>query len=468
VESIFSECQSCFKQTRTWKKAHKLVDGVLSCMGRHTVTGWLTACGDQYRDWTYAYRLFRGDRMDIAGIFGVIRRKIVGWGDPAQRHVFAHMDDTLLRKTGKSVFGGRWMRDPLGPPFQTNLVWGQRFIQVSLSIFEKPGAVQARAIPIDFHHCPSVKKPGKAGVASDWEQYRETQKKAKLSVIGADRIRSLRENLDQDGYLDKQLVISVDGSYTNEAVLKKLPARTALIGRIRKDSSLYLAPESPARGKGRKKVYGESLPTPEQIRQSGDYPWVSVKAWAAGKVHDFDLKVISIVRWRKAGNRDLKLVIVRPVSYRKTAKSKLLYREPAYLICSDPEMDLTTLLQAYLWRWEIEVNFKDQKTILGCGQAQVRNKDACQKVPAFLTAVYSMLLIASTIAQKQELPRPKWYKSTKSIRTTTGDLINQFRAITWAHASKINFSDFVNIQKKLQTLKKSDNPTLAALFQARN
>lgn len=45
------------------------------------------------------------------------------------------------------------MRDPLGPPFQTNLIWGQRFIQLSLSCFTKTGAVQARAIPIDLHHC---------------------------------------------------------------------------------------------------------------------------------------------------------------------------------------------------------------------------------------------------------------------------------------------------------------------------
>lgn len=437
-------------------------------MGRSTVTGWLSASGDQFKDWSAAYRLFKGDRMDIAGIFGVIRRKVVALADPAQRYVFAHMDDTLLRKRGKSVFGGRWMRDPLGPPFQTNLVWGQRFIQISLSLFEKVGTVQARAVPIDLHHCPSVKKPGKLGVESDWEQYRETQKKAKLSVIGADRIRLLRENLNQDGYKDKQLVVSVDGSYTNEAVLKKLPERTTLIGRIRKDSSLYLPPEVSTTGKGRKKVYGDSLPTPDQIRQSNDYPWVSVKAWAAGKVHDFDLKVVHTVRWRKAGSQELKLIIIRPVSYRKTAKSRLLYREPAYLICSDTQMDLPTLLQAYLWRWEIEVNFKDQKTILGCGQAQVRNQEACQKVPAFLTAVYSMLLIASIIAKKQELPRPKWYKTAKSIRTTTGDLINQFRAINWANTSKINFSDFVNIQKKLQTLKKSDNPTLSALFHARN
>lgn len=444
------------------------MEGVLSCMGRHTVTGWLTACGDQFKDWTSAYRLFRGGRMDVAGIFGVIRRKVIGLSAPERGYVFAHMDDTLLRKKGRAVFGGRWMRDPLGPPFQANLVWGQRFIQVSLSLFEKGGPVQSRAVPVDLIHCPPVKKPGRSGTESDWEQYRETQKKAKLSIIGAQRVRLLRENLDRDGFGDRHLVVSVDGSYTNEAVLKKLPGRATLIGRIRKDSCLYLPPGPPARGKGRKRVYGEGIPTPEQIRQSDEYPWVSVKAWAAGKIHDFDLKVVPRVRWRKAGNKDLKLVIVRPVSYRKTAKSRLLYRDPAYLICSDPGLDANTLLQAYLWRWEIEVNFKDQKTILGCGQAQVRNREACQKVPAFLTAVYSMMLIASAVAKNKALPRPKWYKSGKTHRTTTGDLVNQFRALKWADSSKINFSDFVDIQKKLQTLKKSDNTTLSALFHARN
>jgi hypothetical protein len=79
-----------------------------------------------------------------------------------------------------------------------------------------------------------------------------------------------------------------------------------------------------------------------------------------------------------------------------------------------------------------------------------------------------MLMLAAEKAKSQVLPRPKWYKSEKSIRTTTGDILNQFRALNWSYNSKINFSDFVNIQKKLQTLKKSDNPSLAALFQARN
>ncbi|MEB2777379.1 hypothetical protein SYJ56_18845 [Algoriphagus sp. D3-2-R+10] len=131
-------------------------------------------------------------------------------------------------------------------------------------------------------------------------------------------------------------------------------------------------------------------------------------------------------------------------------------------------MDLATLLQAYLWKWEIEVNFKEEKTIMGCGQAQVRTKEACAKAPAFVAATYSLLILASQTAKKQVLPRPKWYKIQKSVRVTTGDILNQFRAMNWAYNAKINFSDFVNIQKKLQSLKKSDNPTLAALFYARN
>lgn len=442
--------------------------GILTCMGRHTITGWLTASGDQFKDWSSAYRLFKGDRMDIDGIFGVVRRRLVRLIDPGEPYVFAHMDDTLFRKKGKKVFGARWMRDPLGPPFQTNLIWGQRFIQLSLSCFTKTGAVQARAIPIDLHHCPTVRKPGKGGELRDWELYRETQKKSKLSVIGAERIKLLRENLDLDGSSDKKLVVSVDGSYTNEAVLKKLPANTALIGRIRKDASLNLLPVPDPEGKGRKKVYGEALPTPEQIRQSEEYSWQTVQAWAAGKVHDFQLKVIQSVRWRKAGKKDLKLLIIRPVAYRPTKNSRLLYREPAYLICTDPAMDLATLLQAYLWRWEIEVNFKDEKTIMGCGQAQVRTKEACTKAPSFVAATYSLLMLASHTAKNQFLPRPKWYKMQKSVRVTTGDILNQFRAINWAYNAKINFSDFVNTRKKLQSLKKSDIPTLAALFHARN
>jgi hypothetical protein len=46
----------------------------------------------------------------------------------------------------------------------------------------------------------------------------------------------------------------------------------------------------------------------------------------------------------------------------------LLYRQPAYLLCTDPQMALQEFLQLFLWRWDIEVNFRNEKTLLGVGQ----------------------------------------------------------------------------------------------------
>jgi hypothetical protein len=48
--------------------------------------------------------------------------------------IFAGQDDTLVRKSGKRIPGVAYARDPLSPPFQVNLVLGQRFLQTSVMI----------------------------------------------------------------------------------------------------------------------------------------------------------------------------------------------------------------------------------------------------------------------------------------------------------------------------------------------
>jgi hypothetical protein len=101
-------------------------------------------------------------------------------------------------------------------------------------------------------------------------------------------------------------------SYTNKEVLKNLPQRVTLVGRIRKDPKLYALPEVQP-GSGRKRVYGQRLPTPEAVRQSEQYQWQQVEAWAAGKIHKFDVKIISDARWRSAGPQNLTLICYSPI-----------------------------------------------------------------------------------------------------------------------------------------------------------
>ncbi len=463
-------CSKAFKQKRTAERVRQLSYGVLSCLGKHTVTGMLTASGQQFLDWSSAYRIFGSGRLDIEKLFET-STKIVLEERSAKQMLIAHMDDTIIKKTGKTIPGTAWRRDPLGPAFHTNFIWGQRFLQLSMTLAPLETNCQSRAIPVDFHHCPTVKKLKKQASEEEVTNFNVAQKMAKLSYQGSLRIKALRERLDQQGAANQQLILGVDGSYTNETILKSLPSRVTLIGRIRKDTKLNSLPQD-LKPTGRKKVYGDRLPTPEQIRQDDKIPWQTAQAWAAGKTHEFKVKVIKDLKWRSAGEQhNLQLIVIRPLGYRLTKQSKILYRQPAYLICTDSKLEIEKLLQAYLWRWEIEVNFRDEKTILGCGQAQVRNPESAKNIPAFTVAMYAFILLAAHRACKKRnesiLPKAKWDPVNNQQRLSSTEIINLLRAQLWFKNDKMSFSGFVKNEHLNKSMKNPVNPAISVLFYTR-
>ena len=132
----------------------------------------------------------------------------------------------------------------------------------------------------------------------------------------------------------------------------------------------------------------------------------------------------------------MRLVVIAPLAYRPRPGAKLLYRQPAYLIVSDPDLSLQSIVQHYVRRWEIEVNFRDQKTLLGVGEAQVRHPRSVAEVPRMIVAAYSWLLLAARRAAAPEnspdaLPPPKWQAGQKKQRATTQDLLQRLRAELW-------------------------------------
>lgn len=427
----------------------------------------LMASGQQFADWSAAYRLFSRERFESRALWTPARRAVVERLDP-DAPLVALMDDTLTRKRGRKVAGAAWRRDPLGPRFQTNLVWGQRFVQISAALPEGPGPSRARAIPIDLAHCPGPRKPRKDAPAAAWEQFGRDQKASRISVRGAERIGMLRTALDNDEQRGRQLIVSVDGGYTNSAVLKSLPERTTLIGRVRKDAKLYAPPPQAGPGRrGRRPIYGQPLATPEQMRQDPALRWQTVVAVAAGRRFDFQVKAIGPLRWRGAGGRDLRLVIIRPLGYRLSKAGRVLYRDPVYLLCSDPQLDVAQLVQAYIWRWEIEVNFRDEKTLLGMGQAQVRTAAAAQSVPVLIAAAYAFLLLALEETSASALPRPRWHRPVAGGRCSTAQGINLLRAALWGEALGVeNLSHFAKKPPATTKWHKFPNTPASAVFYA--
>lgn len=222
------------------------------------------------------------------------------------------LDDTITRKTGRRIPKASTLRDPLSPPYHTNLVWALRFIQAVLLLWPADGAGAARAIPIAFDLAPPVPKPkpkpkrkkaSKTAASADkhdnadakqaaqrkaideeWKQYYKLRRQQGLSAQGAALIQQTRSRLDAlAGYAERILWAVVDASYCNRTVLSRLPERTILIGRTR----------------------------------------------------------------------------IAPLAY--PAHGHRLYRDPAYLLVTDPQADAVQVLQAYFYRWEIEADQKEEQ-----------------------------------------------------------------------------------------------------------
>ena len=410
--------------------------------------------------------MYSSERIDPQTLFAPVRQTLtarLASGEP----LVTALDDTRLRKSGRKTHGVKYTRDPLGPPFHINFIKAQRFLQLSMAAPADNG--MARMIPIDFVHAPSPHKPPAQADEEVCAQFRKAKRDQALPKVAADRLLRLRDAMDQDGQAHRPLWSVVDGGYTNRTFLRPLPQRTLAIGRIRSDAKLYHLPE-PSQGKpGRNLVYGLRAPTPEQLRQDDAVLWTRVDAFAAGKTHSFKIKTMSPLRWRAAGKaHNLRVIVIAPLGYRLTQNSRLLYRKAAYLICTDPDASLQQVLQAYIWRWDIEVNFRDEKTLLGVGQAQVRHEHSVENVPALAVAAYSMLLTSATQAygptgKPDALPTPKW-RRTHALRASTQSLINHLRHEVWARA--IRFSSFVSPHPLHTKPQKCDLSLEGALFYA--
>lgn len=434
----------------------------LLCLGRHTITSLITTHGAQFADWTAHYDLYAKKRVDPNVLFRGIRDNIEELNG-AQSPLIIALDDTIFRKTGRCIPGASYRKDPLGPAFNVNLVWAQRMIQFSACISNANG--EGRMVPVAFVDASTPRKPRKNESAENWAAYKETMKQRNLNQVAIQTLHAIQAEREA-----RLLRLVVDGSYTNGRMLRNLPENTTLIGRIRKDARLNALPEHQS-PKGRKRFYGKDLPTPEQIRKDPSIRWKKVRAFASGKMRTFEIKTLERVRWRKAGEMDLRLVIIRAIP-RKGPGGNRAYSQPAYLICTDPTLPLKELLQNYIWRWDIEVNHRDEKTLLGVGQAQVRNPESAWSVPASAVAAYAMLQLAAVRAygwagRPNVIPPPHWRDPKKKRRASTLDLVNELRRELWAEAiHREHLTDFVNA-KSPDTKSVKYKPNLASsLFAA--
>jgi hypothetical protein len=491
-----------FSQQRVYARVRCLTLGLLVCLRTHLISNAICATGRQFQDWTADYRVWSQSPWEARDLFNPILEALPGLLSAADAPVLAALDDTMTKKTGRGIPGVAIGRDPMSPPFHVNLCYGLRFVQTSVLVYPAEGGA-ARALPVRFEFAPpavkpkgmkrqpvttaapaSVQQPGEPQSPAKAERktatpeevaYKQEQKLRRLPQVGLNSIIGLRESMDaRPGLADRKLLVSGDASYTTRLILRNLPHDTVYIGRIRKDAKLYYPiVHSDKKANGRPRRYGLLAPTPDQILcDSTD--WIEVRCFVAGEFRMVSVKVLKTVYWRNAGTDvPVQVVVIKAPGYRRRKGGKVSYRRPAFLISTDPDLSLQILIQAYIYRWEIECNHRDEKALLGVAEGHMRNPESVRRLPQLQVAAYSLLTLASLLNSGftrqggDYLSLPKWRSTTPGTRPSLTDMLNLLREQIFARDLDhpiISFKDFIKNTSVALNASKPLSPQILTTF----
>lgn len=396
-------------------------------LGRRAITRVICVKGAAYgKGWNSEYKLFSRSPWNPPLLFTPV------WKEYLSRYpkdpIRIAIDETGLEKTGRSIPDVQWMRDPMSPPFQVNLMLGLRFLQASMLFpHYREQDCSARGMPVSFTQSTRIRKPGKRATDEQKSAYRIAVKQQNLSTHAVTLFGQLREEADRHGATERALWLTLDGSFANRTVFRAPLERTELIARCRKDARLC-RPALP----GSRRIYDREVFTPEQVLADANIPFKTAFVYLANGWRWLRYKEINAVLWQRgAATRRLRLIVVEPQPYRSSPNSRLRRRDPSFLLATDLLSSTEELLQVYCDRWQIEVNHLEEKSVFGVGEAQVRSPMSVPRHPALAVAAYSLLLLAGLKAfgpgrtdDYQTLPR--WRRASK--RASILDLLTLLRA----------------------------------------
>ena len=313
--------------------------------------------------------------------------------------VFA-LDDTLIPKYGKKIFGRACHFDHASKPNRSKYIMGHNWVILGLlhycSLFSKWLCLPLLA---ELFVPESVLPEG-----------RPYMSRIDLAVEMVDRIKES---------VNTTFTLVADGLYAKTKLVRHcIEESITFISRLRSDACLYNVPEPcKQRGRGRPLKYGKRLPSLGALSQDPTgLETHRVKLY--GENHRVDVKkVIGI--WKPAGH-PIQVLIVR------FDDSKSL----AYFFSTDLELSVQRILTLVAARWSIETLFSDLKEQLGMKDWQVRIEGSvARSVP--LTCVATTLLILWSLGEASQRAPEFWDVQpwqTDKASPSVADMLHQLKA----------------------------------------
>lgn len=357
---------------------------------------------------TRAHRFFSRARwsVDDVGlrIADVIVQRLLEPGAP----IVLALDDTLLHRRGRRVYGTHWHHDATANSPSHSVAWGNNWVVVGivvrLAFVERPVC-----LPVCF---------------ALWQPRRKHLPRGKPDPERPSKPLLARGLVDQIAARFPGRIVHVvgDAGYACGA-WRGLPERVTMTFRLRKDAALN-APTPPKTGRrGRPAKKGAALSQIAQIAADDGTVWQTVAATRYAKTEQLQIHERRCLWYEALNDTPCRLILI--------ADSKDPVRAQLALLTTDLQSTPADLIGRYADRWSIEVCFQDAKHHFGVGHARNRTQSAVQRtVPfGFVSMTLTILWYAlhghhpEVVAARRQ--RAPWYRT--KTNPSTSDMLATLR-----------------------------------------
>jgi hypothetical protein len=349
--------------------------GWIMCLGKRTEYGvFQTIRADtplsrrQRHPFDRFYNFFSRSAWTVRDLAHQVAVEIVVRLNP-RGMLYLVVDDTLLHKRGKHVYGLGWFRDAVASTAKrVATASGNHWVVVGLAI-RIPGTNKIYCLPIHAKlHLAGKKQKSEAVLAKE---------------MLADILTWFPE---------RKLVFLGDGAYSTKHLLGDLHQRVTYVGVMRADAAIYdpLPPRQSQSRRGPKATKGPRLPNPKEAMKKADrnrsgrgqWNWRTVKVAAYGVTRRLRVVSFQAVWPQVLGLRPILVVLVRDP--RGKFKDK-------YLFTTDLGADLGWIIAAFSRRWSIEVAFKSSKQVMKIQAPQHWCQQSVEKLSPWVWLMQSVV-----------------------------------------------------------------------------
>ena len=352
--ALLAAFEGCF-HAPSYRNFVTLVTGWVHCLGRPTVTAVVVAAGAVgTRHISVFHRFFARAQWVLDDVGQVVFRLALAW-IPAEQPLYVIVDDTLCRKSGKSICLASMHHDPLlSTARKAFFRFGHAWVVLALWVPLPMGARRGFALPILFRLYRNTKRGGQqpapsrpsAGPRLRVAQAVHTEGERPTKLDLAQQVLALVAQ-----WAGSRPVYAIaDSLYAGRALLEQRPAGVHIISRLRMDAALWAPPPPRRPGQtGRPRRRGVRLPTPTALARSCRR-WRPVQVTIYG--HEVSTQVFTCrALWYTAlPTHPVRIVIVRDPSGKRSDEA---------FFCTDITRDATFVLEACARRWTLEITQPD-------------------------------------------------------------------------------------------------------------